>query len=371
MKPVSIIISLIIIILFIPGLAENYDQYKILPHLESITVFSFYNGDTISFQSTERMQRWERDEQVVATLSQDDYSCLNYLVRVIQIDDKQYGILMKDTREELSRIEYWVWSEQTIELIRAWESKKCFSAYCDKGFLVFDSEDCTVLYDRYANELWRGNLSESNEYRPFTLKMRSADDWVCALNDHCTNEPYNACVRVIEGQIAWCRRFVDYDNRIIHMLPLLDGWTIVVLSRNDGQYGPIKIITLDQKGDIDSIDEISMDEGLLVSSSLLLEAEDGTILIYGRAVDLKQTTCLVWKLRYDAQSDSCIFDIRDGRYHGDYSPLLTIGNTGQIDETTVFVKLLTIDGSNAPSVLVPFEELPTVTEYSLNITSLQ
>ena len=177
MKAASIIISLIILFfLFTPGFAEGYDQYRIPAHLEHYNAFSFDSGDTFSFQTKERILRWDRDGHVVATLSQDNFGCLNFLVRVIQIDDGQYGILMKDTRDESTRVEYWIWSEQTIELIKAWESKKCFSTYCDKGFLVFDSEDCTILYDRYANELWRGKLVESNEYQPFVVKMHSADN---------------------------------------------------------------------------------------------------------------------------------------------------------------------------------------------------
>ncbi len=361
MKSAFAIFLLILLLFSAQSLAESYDQYKVPTHLEDAIVFTFENGDTISFQAAEKCLLWEREGQAVAVVSQENYEYLNDTVRVIQLKNGQYGVLMRENAfGESCRIEYWIWAEQSMDKIGTWESKSF--AYCDKGFLLFDSENHILLYDCYANELWRGDFNEEKEYRPYLLRMRSIEDWICSLYIRNESGQHYACIRVVNGQIAWHRQFDSLESSIFRFLPLKDGWTVIALSRNDGKYSPIKILILDQKGNVHTEYEISSERKLLVEASLLLEADDGAVLIYGSAVSNRQKVYLVWKLQFYAQSGVCSWDVRNCEYHGDYSPGPTVGTTQQVHEAPVFVRLRPADGSNAPAVRIPFEKLPVVTE---------
>lgn len=368
MKSTFVMFLLMLLLFSAQSFAESYDQYKVPKHLEDAMVFTFENGDTISFQVSEKYLLWERDGQTVAVASQENYEYLNDTVRVILLENGQYGVLMKeDVFGESCRIEYWIWSEQSMDRIREWAGKSF--AYCDKGFLLFDSENYIVLYDCYANELWRGDFNEEKEYRPYLLRMRSTEDWICSLYIRNESGQHYACIRVVNGQIAWHRQFDSLESSIFRFLPLKDGWTVMALSRNDGKYSPIKILILDQKGNVHAEYEISSERKLLVNASLLLEADDGTLLIHGNAISNRQKVYLVWKLQIDVQSGASSWDVRNCEYHGDYSPGLSIGNTQQVHEAPVFVQLRPVDGSNAPAVRIPFEKLPVITEHYLKFSS--
>ena len=376
-KKILITILLVLVILQLtPGIAEKYDQYIILSHPRNTEILSFKNGDTLYIESGGKAIYWERNEQNIAVITNKDYNCLNAADGIMQIDNGHYGLLMKDNAFDLDgmrtdRIEYWIWSEQTMELIRVWENGDFYSAYCDDGFLVYEKGKLTVLYNTYACELWRGDLCEEKEYRPYRLRMRSSDDWVCALNDHSVNGPYNACVRVINGNIAWNKRFEEYPSRVMSILPLKDGRTVIAISRNDGKYSPARIFILDQKGNIISIFEVRSEMELLTSISLLLESKEDMVFIYGSAVSNSKKTYLIWKLCFNINSDFYSWDIRNCDYHGDYSPGLRAGGNSGIDDIPVFVKLKALDDSQAPTVFIPFEELPVITGHYLTLSLAQ
>ena len=359
------------------GFAEDYDQYKMqLPYPEDTKILPFDNGNAIYIEPGGKALHWERNGQIVATISSAEYPCLNYYVGIVQIDDEHYGILMKEDHsipphvhgDGSDRIEYWSWSEQSMELIHAWEYDNCYAVCCDNGFLIYETGKYAVLYDAHARESWRGNLSEEKEYLPYRLRMRSSDDWVCALNDHSISDSYNACVRVFNGQILWRKRFEEYNSRTLCMLPLADGRTAIAVSRNDGKYSPVMAYILDAKGNICSKYEITSNKKLLTSAALLFEAKDGTIQIYGKSVSNSQRIYLVWKLQLNAQSGDCVWDTRNCEYHGDYGPALRAGANTSTKELPVFVSLEALDSSDAPKVLVPFEALPVVTREHLSIS---
>ena len=368
----------LVLLLIASGHSENYDQYKMqLPYPEDTESLPFDDGDTFYIEPGGKALHWERNGQIVATIENTKYQCLNHYVGIIRVDDEHYGILMKKDHsiplhgEGTDRIEYWNWSEQKMEFIRSWEYDNCYTVCCDNGFLIYETGKDAILYDVHACELWRGKLSEEKEYRPYRLRMRSADDWICALNDHTTADSYNACVRVFNGQIVWRKRFEEYTHRTMCILPLADGWTAIAVSRNDGRYSPVKIYTLDTMGNIYSIHEITSNKKLLTSAALLFEAKDGTVLIYGKAVSNSQRTYLVWQLRFNTKSEACLWDTRNCEYHGDYSPGLRAGANTSTKELPVFVILKALDGSGAPKVLVPFDRLPKVDKQYLAITRIQ
>ena len=379
MMTICTIILLTMLILLSPGFAESYEQYKMPAHLENAAVFSFDNGDAFSFQSSEKVLLWEKDGQTIAVLSQDNYELLNRYVRVIQLEDGQYGILMQDdvlkydilnrddTLNEPYRIEYWIWSEHSMEKIRAWESASWHLTYCDKGFLLFDKDSIPILYDCYAHELWRGDTSEEKDCRPYFLRMRSTEDWLISFAFGEKVRHY-ACIRALHGKTVWRRQFESYEACFMRFLPLADGWTLVTRSRNDGKYGPIEISVLDSEGNTVIAREISSNRKLLSRTLLQLEADDGKVLIYGSSVSVRQGIYIVWRLHYDPQSGACLWDIRNSEYHNDYDPPLSIGNTQQTHEAPVFVKLCAKDGSGAPTILIPFEKLPPVTEQLLTVS---
>jgi len=350
------------------GCAESYDQYQVPPYLEFVSAVSFENGDTFYFAPSEKAFHWERNGQAIAVITHERYGCLYFNAGILRIDETGYGILMKsdiDAKAENGsrRIEYWRWSEQGMELLRAWEGGEYFAAYCGLGFLVYEKGKGAALYDASANELWQGDLVEAEEFRrPFYLKMRSAEDWICAVNA--------TCIRVINGRIAWQRTFDGYSSRRLNLLPLADGWTVIALSRRDGQYGPVKIFTIDPEGKIDSTHEISSDKKLPTTAGFMFQSDDGAVLIYGETASNARKISFVWQLRFDKETGSFVWDIRDGEYHGNYEPVLVNENTGYIQSSRVFVKLTVYDGSLAPTVLVPFEELPEVTKHILTVSSI-
>lgn len=369
MITVFLILLLTMLMFFPPGFAENYGLYQIPVHLENTNVFSFDSEDTFSFQSSEKYLLWEKNGQTVAVLSQENYKLLNSYVRVIQLENGQYGILMQDDAiRESCRIEYWIWSEHSIEMIRAWEDASSYLAYCDKGFLILNSKNHIVLYDCYARELWQEDFRESEGYQPHFLRMRSAEDWIISLYARDASGQHYVCIRLVNGIVAWRSQFESIESCIVRFLPLANGWTLVTFSRNDGKYGPIEVSILDPEGIRMNVYEISSNRELLSRSTLLLEGEDGQALIYGSSVSKRQGIFLVWELHFDPQSGTSFWDLRNSEYHDDYFPPLTTRNTQQIHETPVFVKLCAMDGSSAPTVCIPFEELPVVTEQLLFIS---
>lgn len=368
-RTISIILIFITVLFYIsPGFAESYDQYQVPPYLEFVSAVSFENGDTFYFAPSEKAFHWERNGQAIAVITHERYGCLYFNAGILRIDETGYGILMKsdiDAKAENGsrRIEYWRWSEQGMELLRAWEGGEYFAAYCGLGFLVYEKGKGAALYDASANELWQGDLVEAEEFRrPFYLKMRSAEDWICAVNA--------TCIRVINGRIAWQRTFDEYSSRRLNLLPLADGWTVIALSRRDGQYGPVKIFTIDPEGKIDSTHEISSDKKLPTTAGFMFQSDDGAVLIYGETASNARKISFVWQLRFDKETGSFVWDIRDSEYHGNYEPVLVNENTGYIQSSRVFVKLTVYDGSLAPTVLVPFEELPEVTKHILTVSSI-
>lgn len=368
------LLSIVILLVISSGYSENYEQYTVDALFSKNTeIFSFGNGDVFYLDPVGIVLTWERNGEFVATINSHDFQCLNHYVGIIPIDNEHYGILMKEDHSvwtptgRRDRIEYWNLSGQTMELIWAYESDNLYSIYCDNGFLIYEAGKSAVLYDVHAQEIWRGNLCEEKEYRPYRLKMRSKDNWACLLNDHSTTDSYNACVRVINGQIAWKKEFNDFDYRTMSFLPLAGGWTIVAVSRNDGKYGPAKLYTLDQLGNIISNHEITSDWNLLSDIRLMFEVSDETALIYGSAVSNSQKIYLVWQLKFNTKSGNSLLDIRNCEYHGDYSPGLRAGTNTSIESLPVMVKLKAYDGSDAPTVYVPFERLPSVTNNYLSI----
>lgn len=372
---VSGLLIIVILSVISSGYSENYDQYTIDSSFSNYTeIFSFDKGDIFYLDPFGIVLKWERKGELVATINSEDFPYLNDHVGIIPIDNDHYGILMKEDRsvwtqgERRDRIEYWSLSGQAMELIWACEGDDLYSIYCDNGFLIYRTGEYAVLYDIHAREIWRGNLCEEKEYRPYRLRMRSEDDWACMLNDHNTTDSYNACVRVIDGQIAWKKEFEDFDYRTMNVLPLAEGWTIVAVSRNDGKYSPAKIYILDQLGDIYSEHEIASDWHLLTSIRLMFEVNDETALLYGSAVSNSQKIYLVWQLKFNMKSGNCQWDIRNCEYHGDYSPGLRAGTNTSIESSPVIVKLKAYDGSDAPTVYVPFERLPIITNHCFSVS---
>ena len=380
-----VFLSFMMAFLLIPSaLAEKYDQYVIQQtYLDDIERIPYEDGeDTFYLESSGRNLRWKRNGETVGLINSENFPCLNWYTGVIRIDEGQFGILMiKDHRgtqikgpdtdrnwKGPDRIEYWNWSGQTLELIRTWESDYYYTIYCDNGFLIYKQDHFAALYDHYAREIWHGSLGDGKEYLPYRLRMRSEDDWTCILNGQ---ELAECCVRGVNGQIAWRRRFEDYSSRIMCALPLVDGWTIVTVSRNDGKYGPTKIYTLDPIGNIYSVQEITSDRKLLTSARLLFEAEDGVALIYGDAISHSRKIYLVWQLRFNVKNGTGQWNMRNCEYHEDYSPGFRAGTNTSTKEMPVSVMLEAMDDSNAPSVLVPFDILPHVNNSLLTLSPVQ
>ncbi len=347
------------------ALAVDWEQYVVPSDLD-VRILLQCDGNVVSYWREDGSLRWFRNSIEVARLTGDDCPLYGSLTtRVALRPDGSLGVLLKRVPygpyhtgdKDPILASYGIWTPESFTMIRQWLSADDgYSVIAVDGFLVAEASGQAWLYDLDCQELWSGTLGMEALSRPCNLCILSRDDWTVAVTDWNLGGSF-ACCRYIDGQLVWSRETMAYPK----YFPLENGWTVIAEHRADGKNGSTYLSLIDPEGNLAAARYMSGDR-LSVTCTSPMQTEDGTIVIYGRAIGNRRYIYQSWKLCLDENLNLLSLDVRNCRYHNDYSPEIWMDGDG-----SAWIRLhdLDRDGEESPDVFVPFDALPVVSDHSL------
>ena len=341
--------------------AVEWEQYAVEEGTRLLARFEHEGKNTVTL-TREYDLVWERDGEVLGRLLRRDYPGLWLNTVAVPLSDGRCAVVISDLplhpgELESYSVDFGLWSPEGLVLIAQWSGNGCRAVCCDQGVLVTFVTNEAHLYTLEGELLWSGSVGEGTFCRAQGLQMLNAEDWVCSLIDYSGDDnTRRAYARVTHGERVWLRDTAHYSR--LSALP--DGRSVMAEYRNDGQYGPVILTLLDDAGRTLVTRRVEGDR-LITDAVAPLTAEDGSLVVYGTAVANSRHVYQVWRLtiRPDLSFES--LEVRNAAYHGDYSLAYRVFP----NDLSCWLTLRAHDGSDAPTVVVPYDALPVVTNHTL------
>lgn len=359
------LLILCLILLCTAAFAVDWEQYVVPSELEVRLMLSS-NGNEVYYWKEDNSLRWFRNGEEVARLTKDDCPLYGAVTtRVALRPDGNLAVLLKRMfygpyySGDIDPVfaNYGIWTPDGFTMIHQWTvDGDAYSVIGEQGFLLADASGQAWLYDFDCRELWSGTLGTSNSSQPYNLHILSQDDWTVAVTDWDLGGSF-ACCRYVDGQLIWSRETMSYPR----FLPLANGWTILAEHRADGKNGPTYLSLIDPEGNLAASSHVNGDR-LSVTCVSPIQTEDGTIVIYGLAIGNRRQIYQCWKLCLDERLNLLSLEVRNCRYHNDYSPGIRVDDNGF---ARIRLKDYDRDDDKSPDVFVPFDILPVITNHSL------
>ena len=396
---IALLLAAAVFLVFGAAGAESYYEYRI--HDQYFAPFSpeFFGDNNVLYHAwgdrdgnigLDWHLLWYRDGKLYRDFAysiEKRFSQSIFLPR----EDNTCGVLVPGRREihmsdlgwdsdeiepAIDYAELYEWTENGLELRKqipgCWDWADIKTT--DGGFVAYDSvKGILSCFDSYGSLLREISMTEKIPETEIQQEMCYGKlvNLTGMMNDQCviifrtevasaTNARYLVlCLDHLKEK--WVRKYQFSPGMVFPG----DGSFYCIERVNDSNTSPVKIVRLDDRGN-DLLSRTLSADKLVIGFHIKVSPETGNLMLYGKAVANSRKIFTVFRMELDENMNQASLDVRQVDYYDDYSPAVLMQKDG-----TLFVHC---DGGeeadllvNVPTVLIPFDALPTTDTYGLQL----